>query len=256
MTNQHFDLFCGMWDWVAGKILRNRIGILVVLAAVTTFMALQIPNIQMSYKFDTLLPHNDPDQIFYEKFKKDFSEDGNVIVVGTKGEELWEYKNFAAWYDLANEFKEIEGIDSVFSVTHLYDIHKNEERKLFEFKPLIERRPANQYEVDSIRAKIESLPFYNNLLYKDSTYATLMMVFVDVSKFNSEERIKVISDFLEEANSFDKNHMKIHYSGLPYIRTVTTRMVKEELNFFLMLAALVTGFILYFFFILFDPFGF
>ncbi|MEM7160868.1 MAG: MMPL family transporter [Bacteroidota bacterium] len=237
-----------MWDWVAGKILRNRIGILVVLAAVTTFMALQIPNIQMSYKFDTLLPSNDPDQIFYEKFKNDFSEDGNVIVVGTKGEQLWEYKNFAAWYDLANEFMEIDGIDSVFSVTHLYDIHKNEDKKVFEFKPLIERRPANQYEVDSIRSKIESLPFYQNLLYKDSTYATLMMVFVDVNKFNSEERIKVVNDFLEEANSFNKNHMQIHYSGLPYIRTVTTRMVKEELNFFLILAALVTGFILYFFF--------
>jgi len=237
-----------MWESVARIILRNRILILVILGIITAFMAVQIPSIRMSYKFDTLLPSNDPDQIFYEKFKKDFSEDGNVIVVGTKGEELWEYKNFAAWYDLGNELQEIEGIDSVFSVTHLYNIKKNENQKLFEFKPLIERRPANQYEVDSIRKKIESLPFYKNLLYKDSTYATLMMVFVDVEKFNSEERIRVIDDFIAEAASFNKNHMEIHYSGLPYIRTVTTKLVKKELNFFLMLAAIVTGFILYFFF--------
>ena len=243
-----FRLICRMWESVARKILRNRILILVVLGSITTFMAFQIPNIRMSYKFDTLLPKNDPDQIFYEKFKRDFSEDGNVIVVGTKGEEFWEYKKFAAWYDLGNEIRDIQGIDSVFSVAHLYNIHKNEEKKIFEFKPLIERRPANQYEVDSIRARIEALPFYNNLLYKDSTYATLMMVFVDVEKFNSEERIKVVEDFLQEANSFDKNYMEIHYSGLPYIRTVTTKLVKQELNFFLMLAAIVTGFILYFFF--------
>ncbi|NND77335.1 MAG: MMPL family transporter [Flavobacteriales bacterium] len=221
---------------------------MIVLALVTSFMAMQVPKMQMSYKFDTLLPKNDPDQIFYEKFKKDFSEDGNVIVVGVKGEEFWEYRNFAAWYDLGNELKEIDGIDSIFSVTHLYNIEKNEEEKIFEFKPLIERRPANQYEVDSIRSKINSLPFYENLLYSDSTFATLMMVFVDAEQFNSEQRIEVVKDFLEEANSFNERHMTIHYSGLPYIRTVTTALVKEELNFFLMLAAIVTGLILYFFF--------
>lgn len=237
-----------MWEAVARIILKNRIFILLMLGGITAFLAIQVPKIQMSYKFDTLLPKNDPDQIFYEKFKKDFSEDGNVIVVGVKGEEFWEYRKFAAWYDLGNELKEIDGIDSVFSVTHLYNIVKNEEKKIFEFGPLIERRPADQDEVDSIRAKIQSLPFYKNLLYSDSTNATLMMVFVDAERFDSEERIEVVEDFLKEADSFNDYHMEVHFSGLPYIRTVTTDLVKKELNFFLMLAALVTALILYFFF--------
>ena len=237
-----------MWDSVARLILRNRIFILILLALITVFMGYNARFVKMSYQFDTLLPKNDSDRIFYERFISDFSEDGNVIVLGVKGEEFWNYRNFATWYDLGNELKEIAGIDSVFSLTQLYDLEKNESEKQFEFTPLIKRRPANQYEVDSIRRKIESLPFYDGLLYKDSAFATIMMVFVDADKFNSEARLEVIEDFDNAIKNFDKYHMKIHTSGLPFIRTVTTSLVRGELYFFIFLAAFVTGLILYFFF--------
>lgn len=237
-----------MWDSVARLILRNRIFILVVLALITVFMGYNARFVKMSYQFDTLLPKNDSDRIFYENFISDFSEDGNVIVLGVEGEEFWEFRNFATWYDLGNELKEVAGIDSVFSLTQLYDLEKNEEAKRFEFTPLIKRRPANQYEVDSIRRKIESLPFYDGLLYKDSVFATIMMVFVNPDKFNSEERLVVLEDFNNAIRNFDKYHMKIYTSGLPFIRTVTTTLVMGEVYFFIFLAAFVTGLILYFFF--------
>jgi len=42
--------------------------------------------------------------------------------------------------------------------------------------------------------------------------------------------------------------VKLHYAGLPFIRTIMATKVKKEMQFFLYLSALVTGFIMFLFF--------
>ncbi len=95
-----------MWSWLAGRVLRNRIGILTVVGVLTAFMGYEATKVQMNYKHGGLLPKSDPAYGEYEHFLKTFSADGNVIVVATQGKELYTPANFKQWYELGNDLKE------------------------------------------------------------------------------------------------------------------------------------------------------
>ena len=238
-----------MWEKTAGFILRNRIALLVVVVLVTVFMAFQARTVTMSYKFGGILPKDDSTQIEYDRFTQRFSEDGNILVLGVAGEELHTYPTFSKWYTLGYTLKAVDGIDSVFSEAHLYTLIKNPEKEKFEVSKVVQRRPQSTEEVDSLTKQIRSLPFYKNLLYNDSTNASLMMLFVNRAAFNSEKRVQVLEQVEEIVEAFsDDTGLAVHYSGLPYIRTRQTAKIKQELGMFVGLAAAVTALLMFLFF--------
>jgi predicted RND superfamily exporter protein len=237
-----------MWTFISSAILRYRIAILIVVAIATVFMAFMASKVDMEYRPANLLPQDDSTNINYNKFKELFAEDGNLIVMVIQGKELYELKNFRAWYQLGQDLKKIDGVDSVFSIAHLYSLKRNNDLKKFDFERVVQRAPESQEEVDSLYTRIHSLPFYQGLLYNDSTDATLMMVFVNANKFNSKERGDVITQITELGDRFSDHHLKMHYSGLPYIRTVISERVKGEMGKFVGMAALVAALLLFLFF--------
>ncbi|NBC24253.1 MAG: MMPL family transporter, partial [Bacteroidetes bacterium] len=238
-----------MWERTAGFILRYRLPLLAVILIITGFMGYQSQFVTMSYKFGGILPEDDSTQIEYDRFTEKFAQDGNILVLGVQGEKIHDYPAFADWYTLGNDLRAIDGIDSVFSEAHLYTIKKNKAEKRFDFSKLVNRRPRSQAEVDSLKRRINDLPFYRGLLYNDSTGASLMMLSVNRDKFNSDARVEVVEEVQELAGAFsDKTGLQVHYSGLPFIRTVQTAKIKEELGLFVGLSALITAVLMLLFF--------
>lgn len=237
-----------MWEFAARFILRNKVVLLVVLGLITAFMGYQAQYVEMTYKFGGILPKTDSTQIKYENFTELFAEDGNVLILGVKGRELYDLETFTAWYELGNDLKNVDGVDSIFSEAHAYRVIKNVEEKRFDVEKIVQNKPESQAEVDSIRKVMRSLPFYRGMLYNDSTYASLMMLFVNRDVFNSSDRVVALENILALTHKFSDEHMKIAHSGLPYIRTVQTAMIKKELAMFVGLAALVMAILLFVFF--------
>ncbi|MBL0128520.1 MAG: hypothetical protein IPP83_13930 [Flavobacteriales bacterium] len=83
-----------MWAWLSSRILRNRYGILVVIGVITVFLGLQTRNVKVSYKFGGLLPKTDSAYVQYEELLANFSENGNIIVLGVEDPRLYELDNF------------------------------------------------------------------------------------------------------------------------------------------------------------------
>lgn len=237
-----------MWVFIARTILRFRIPILIMLALITALMVFMSGQVKNSYKFGGLLPATDSTYIAHQDFIEKFSEDGNILVLGVQGEKLYELETFKAWTELGRAIRKEHGVDSVFSVANLYDLQKNDSIKRFDLRPVMEQVPETQKELDSLRRKIHSLKFYDGLLYNDSTKASLMMVFVNAPMFNSERRGDVVERIVAHAEVFADEHMKVYYSGLPFIRTVSMKMVRSEMLLFVALAALVTSLLLLLFF--------
>jgi uncharacterized membrane protein YdfJ with MMPL/SSD domain len=63
-----------MWTRLATIILRRRLPILLVLAAITAGMAMRIDELGIRYKFGGLLPEDDPSLEAYESFLEQFGE--------------------------------------------------------------------------------------------------------------------------------------------------------------------------------------
>ncbi|MCB9182808.1 MAG: MMPL family transporter [Flavobacteriales bacterium] len=237
-----------MWAWLSSRILRNRNGILVVLGLVTLFLGYEMKNVKLSYKFGGLLPKTDSAFVQYEELLARFSEDGNIIVLGVEDPRLYELDHFRAWWQLGHDLKSQPGVDSVFSEAHIYTLMRDDSLKRFRLKAVVGRQPESQSEVDSLVRRVRDLPFYSGLLYNDSTHASLMMVFVNADRFNSEQRGDMVDLIDARVKEFEKEHLNVYRSGLPFIRTVVTERTKKELQMFVGLMMLVVSVLIYLFF--------
>ena len=238
-----------MWKFAANLILKNKIAFIVLLALITSFMVYETCKITLSYDFARVLPTDDPTYDEYVKFKKRFGEDGNVMVIGFQDTRLFSQDVFNDWSNLNKEVKSINGIKDVLSISSLYNLYKNDSANKFDFKPISPKSNYTQSELDSIKSLIYTLPFYEGLVYNKETHATVMAITFNSKVLNSVDRIQIVKDILIITEKFGQNHqLKLHYSGMPYIRSYVMKRVSGEMGLFMALAVLVTAVILWIFF--------
>ncbi|MEO8732765.1 MAG: MMPL family transporter, partial [Flavobacteriales bacterium] len=229
--------------------MRNRIGILVVIGLLTAFMGFEATKVQMNYQHGGLLPKSDPAYGEYEHFLSTFSADGNVIVIATQGSDLYTPAKFKQWYELGKDLHAITGIDSVFSEANLFNLVRNDSLQKFDLRPVMTALPETQPQMDSLKKRIEDLPFYKGLLYNDSTKTSLMMVFVNAKLFDTDARVKVIDDLEKQVNEFAANTgLPVHESGLPWVRVRVTQLIKGDMPRFMLMSLAICALLLLLFF--------
>ena len=237
------------WQATSQFILKNRTVLLGLVVLLTGFMGFQASKVRLSYELAKILPASDPNFQLYEAFKARYGEDGNVLVMGVATDQMFQREVFSDWYELNQTIKKIEGVKEVVSNASLREIVRNDSLKRFDFVPIVVQKPRLQSEVDSIRLKINRLPFYQGFIVSEDGKAHLMAVTLDQHKLNDESRGELLEAILKATAAFEQKHsLKVHLSGLPYIRTEFSAKVSREVVMFTILAVLVTGLILMFFF--------
>lgn len=238
-----------MFTHISRYILRHRTFLIVILTLITAFMAYKGQNVKLSYENSSLLPEKDSTRIHYQEFKKLFGEDGNVIVIGAINPDIFTIDQFNAWSELGNQIRKIDGVLEVLSITREFNLIKNEETHQFTVKPILKQKATSQAEVDSLKNVILSLKFYEGILYNPKTKATLMTVTLDKHKVNNISRIALVDNIMNAVNVYKKQtKVEIHFSGMPYIRTITMQKIKHELFLFVLLSTAIAAFIMLLFF--------
>lgn len=235
-----------MWQIIVRFILRNRLAILITIGLATIFMAYKGSQIKMSYEMAKTLPADDPISMEYDNFKKKFGLDGSVIFVAIQDSNLYTLDHFNDWFDLCDEVAETNGVQGVASVSRLFNLVRNDSLKKFQFLPISKEKPKTQAEVDSIKKIIYSLPFYEGRIFNKDTEVSLMMITLNKEILNSKARIALIYSLKDTIDKFgDKYHIDVKYSGLPYIRTITTKTLQDELTMFILLSLLIASILLF-----------
>jgi hydrophobe/amphiphile efflux-3 (HAE3) family protein len=212
-------------------------------------MAYMATQNKMSYQFAQMLPGSHPTMKEYQKFKSVFGQDGAVMFIGTKFDSIFSLNSFNSWYDLTHKLEKIEGVEGVLSIANVYTLIKNTEKKKFDFASVVKKAPTDQTELDSLSQIISSLKFYDGLLYNSEENIQLMMVTLDKDVLNTKKRVPLIFQIKKEIDRYGEIHNReMHYSGLPYIRTLTSDLIQKELNYFILLALIVAALILSVFF--------
>jgi predicted RND superfamily exporter protein len=238
-----------MWKYFAGLLLRNKLAFTLALLIISGFMTYETLKIELSYEFAKILPDNDSSYVEYLKFKKQFGEDGNVMVIGFEDKQLFKLQKINDWQKLTDTIKNIQGIKGVMSVTSIFKVVKNDSLRKFEFLPILQKPLTNQQDVDAFKAEVYNLPFYKNLIYNKETGANLMAITFNRKDLNSKRRLTIVDDIKLVAEAFAKKHnVQMHYSGMPYIRSAFMKKVSSEMGLFLGLAVLVTAIVLWVFF--------
>ena len=223
--------------------------ILLVIMGITAAMAYFASEVKLSYENSSILPADDPTQMAYQKFREQFGEDGSVMFIGFQDRELFRLDKFRDLYRLSEDIKNISGVEEVVSLTRTFRLVKNDTTKKFDFLPLCERIPATQAEVDSLKKRVYSLPFYDNLIINPKTGATVMAITLDKARMNTKQRIGIIKQIKDSTVAFtSKYNIDVYFSGMPYIRTVTSKKLQDEMQLFVFLSIVVAAFFLYIFF--------
>ena len=242
----------GFWELIARLILRNRIVILIGILLITLLMASQWKYIKFSQTEANLIPADDKVNVNYRSFLKHFGEEGNLIVIATKDTKLFTPDAFKAWSHLMNTIKSDKEISLVLSVDNLQKLAKNDSLEIFELKPLVDStKVQDEKYLKSIRTELfTQMPFYEGLLFNKKSGAIRSAIYMDKKIVNTKARKEyVLNKLIPEISKFEKETgIKLHTSGMPYIRTMNAKTIIDEIGLFIGAALFITSLIFFFFF--------
>ena len=237
------------WHKAANFILGNKTSLITGLAFMSLIMAFWASKVVISYELPKILPSSDPNYQVYESFKQRFGEDGNVLLLGVETDQMYSLNFFQNWQKLSKQIAEIKGVKKVVCNADLQEISKDDSAKKFVFKPVMSHIAQTQAEVDTVKNLLERLPVYDGFLYNESRTAHLMLITFDGKVLNGFDRFAVTNQIKALGDNFESNeYTKVHYSGMPFIRSEFSSQVASELKMFLVLAIAVTCIILALFF--------
>ena len=244
-------LTTGFWGSVARIILRNRPLILLLVAGVTIFLAMQWKHMRFTYTEANLLPDDHEVNVEYQRFLDIFGEEGNLIVLGIKNDSLFTPRVLNAWNDLAVKIDSFPAVTFSVSLKDLKLLDKKENPQRFDLKPFIPEAITTSAQGENYRKQLfNDLPFYENLIYNKETGTIRSAVYLDKEIVNTPVRRDfVVNELIPLLAAFEKEHdLKVRASGMPYIRTLNAQNIVDEIGWFVGGALLVTSLIFFFFF--------
>lgn len=239
------------WSRLSRFILKRRYFILIIIAAITFFLASQMKYMRFSYTEANLLPQNHIVNVEYDNFLKLFGEEGNLIILAVEDPTLFTPKKFNDWNNLTKNLNHFPEIDFTVAIGDIKELKKNADEEKFDFIPLYKETPQTQVEIIKIKTELfENLPFYDNILFNKKTGTIRSIIYLKKDIVNTPARKDFIFNILNPAIAkFEaENNIDVRVSGMPYIRTMNAQNIIDEIGIFIGLALAVTALIFFFFF--------
>jgi len=206
---------------------------------------------RFSYTEANLLPEDHEVNIQYNKFLEIFGEEGNLILLAIKDSTVFTPEKFNAWNSLAKSFDSLSEVEFTLSIADVKTLKADRKNRKFILEAIYEGELKTQNKVDAIKKELfEKLPFYDNLLYNKKTGTIQTAIYIDKEIVNTPVRKAfVFKKLIPIIDSFEKKTgMDVRVSGMPYIRTINSQNIVDEIQLFVGGALLITAIIFFFFF--------
>lgn len=198
-----------------------------------------------------MLPDDHQVNTAYNTFLDTFGEEGNLIIYGVKDSLLFSPSNFSAWNVLSKELGQAPEVDLTLSIGDLQKLKKRTDSIGFEMVPLVRDSILSEKQLKKLQYELfEKLPFYNGLVYSPDKKSVRTAVYLKKDIVNTPARkIFIEKVLIPKIAAFEKQTgMKVYTSGMPYIRTLNSQNIIDEIGMFIGAAVIVTSIIFFFFF--------
>lgn len=238
-----------MWFKLGQFILKYRLVLLITLLIAIGFMGYKASKVELSYEFTRAIPTDNPKYQEYQAFLKKFSSDGNTLVFGIESKDFFTTAIFNETALFCKNLMSINGVINVLGVPEAVTLIKDSLGDNLITAKIFQPNYTGQQQLDSSKNLFQSLPFYQSIFYNPSTNAYVIGAVLNKSIVNSKGRTKLINDVMAMAAQYEKaTNIKLHTSGLPYIRTTIGNKIKAEMNWFLIGSILLSAITLMLFF--------
>ena len=233
---------------ISDIILKGRLLILALIIAMIVMMANYASQTNLSYEMAKILPPDHPTHINYENFKSEFGESINTMVIAVQDVDFFSKEHLYAWNKFGDEIERIGGVNGMLNITKLPVLTTDSTKKKF----ISERwyfPEMTSSELDSSLKVFHNQKIYEGMLYNKDAYSAIMLVDINKIILATPERKNLIDEIVASGEKYSKTlNIEVKYSGLPYIRTIDSIKVKDEISIFILFTLLITSFILLLFF--------
>jgi len=213
-------------------------------------LALQWKNMRFTYTEANLLPDDHPINLEYDQFLSHFGEEGNLIVMGVKDSTIFTPEKFKAWNQLSKDIGKFKEVELTLSVGNLKKLEKKDSTG-FELVPFIKDSVFTDANLAVYKDELfNKLPFYDGLIYSPDKQSIRSAIYMKKDIVNTAERKDfVIKDLIPLIKKFEaETGITVYTSGMPYIRTLNSQSIIDEIGLFIGAALFVTSLIFFFFF--------
>ncbi len=217
----------------------------------TVFMALQWKHMRFTYTEANLLPDDHEYNEEYLQFLDLFGEEGNLIILGVKDTALFQLKTFKAWSQLSETIGSYDEVDLTLSISDLQKLEKRTDSAAFQLVPFIQDSLLDQKKLTRYQYELfNKLPFYEGLVYSPNKESVRTAIYLKKEIVNTAARRDfIVNDLIPLIEAFEaETNVNIYASGMPYIRTLNSQNIIDEIGKFIGAALLVTSLIFFFFF--------
>ena len=237
-----------MWKFLSNIILKNRIVIIIMITALTVFMAQKGREAKLSYSMAKLLPNDHQVTVDYNDFLNKYGSQ-NVLVIAVEDSLITTLSHLKKWDKVSESIKNINGIEQIISFSNLPILQKDADEKKFTVKKWFSEDIQTEEEFQKALAIYQSQPFFKGLINSEENKVTTLLITLDEEMIRSSKREILIFSIKDLVDNYSTDFgVKAHYSGLPYIRTVDSVKVKNEISMFILFTLLITALILFLFF--------
>ena len=244
-------LTTGFWEVIARLILRNKIAILITVILYTIFFSMQWKHMRFTYTEANLLPDEHEVNVVYDNFLEIFGEEGNLIILGVKDSTLFTVDKLNAWNKLSEDFKNYKEVETVVSIKDLQKLIKNTKEEKFDLEPFIKDSIVSIEQINKLQNELfKQYPFYDNFLFNKETKTIRTAIYLKKDIVNTPVRKDFVLQILKDKiDAFENaNNLNVRVSGMPYIRTLNSQNIVDEIGLFIGLALGVTSLIFFLFF--------
>ncbi|MEO1030704.1 MAG: efflux RND transporter permease subunit [Bacteroidota bacterium] len=244
-------LTTGFWEAIARLILRNKIFILIAVITATVFFSMQWKHMRFTYTEANMLPDDHEVNLVYNDFLKVFGEEGNLIVLGVKDSTVFSVAQLNHWNRLAESFKSYDEVETVLSIKDLQKLVKNSKKERFDLEPFITDSITSVAQINALQEDLfKKYPFYDNFLFNAETKTIRTAIYLKKEIVNTSARKDFIINILDaKIEDFEaQTKLDVRVSGMPYIRTLNSQNIVDEIPIFIGAALFITSLIFFLFF--------
>jgi predicted RND superfamily exporter protein len=221
-------------------IVKSRWLIIVMVLAITAFLAFQIPKVKINSDVISSLPADDVDAMLLKKIGEQFGGNrmGMVII---DGEDIFTADGIKHIKQITDSLTQTEGISSVSSLTNAMDITESEFG--MDIGTLVDEYNLPESEEDLALLKERTLTnemYKGSLVSDDGTAAAVIFTLFDDADIE-EVAIAVIKK--TKALNLPE---EIYYAGSPMMITSIANLISADLTLLFPIALLVIALVLFF----------
>jgi len=207
-------------------ILKLRTVIIVTTVLVTLILGYFIKDLKINPDISSYLPKSDPVVKLFNYIGEEYG--GNQLaIVAIETDDIFNKETIESINYLTQEFKKVEGVSYVTSLTNILDIKTDEEGTL-QISRLIDEYslPRTPQDIQKLKSYTLSKDMYRGRLVSDDSKATLIICRLreDVDKIKIAKQLKEI---IKKVNLKEK----VHYSGLPFQMMDISEIILNDLKF-------------------------